>query len=92
MALKIGLARGGRKKRPFYRVVVQDKRAPRDGRFVERVGTYDPLRTEDKSTFQIERAQYWLSVGAQPTARVSKLLALHGISTGTSARVSDRPD
>ncbi len=77
MALKIRLARGGSKKRPFYRVVVAEATAPRDGRFVEKVGTYSPLlprENEDRVTLKEDRIKYWLSQGAQPTERVSKFL------------------
>lgn len=77
MATVIRLARGGAKKRPFYRVVVTDKRAPRDGDFIERIGTFDPLLPKDgkRLTVNEERAKHWLSVGAQPSERVAKLFA-----------------
>ncbi len=77
MATRIRLARGGRRNRPFYRIVVADSRAPRDGKFIERIGSYDPLLTENKATVDVERARHWLDVGAKPSERVSKLLALH---------------
>ena len=79
MATRIRLARGGTKKRPFYRIVVAALTAPRDGRFVERIGSYDPLLKENKSTVDLERARYWLAAGALPSDRVRKLLILHGI-------------
>lgn len=79
MATRIRLARGGTKKRPFYRIVVTALTAPRDGRFVERIGSYDPLLKENKSTVDSERARYWLAAGALPSDRVRKLLILHGI-------------
>ena len=79
MTTRIRLARGGRKKHPFYRIVVADKRSPRDGRFIERVGSYDPLLKENNCTLDVERVNHWLNVGAQPTERVSKLLALQGV-------------
>jgi small subunit ribosomal protein S16 len=79
LATRIRLARGGTKKRPFYRIVVADKPAPRDGRFIERLGSYNPLLEENKSTVDVERAKYWLTVGATPTERVRKLLTLHGV-------------
>ena len=82
MAVKIRLNRMGAKKDPFYRVVVADSRAPRDGRFIERVGTYNPLLSADDAKRVIvkeERIKYWLSVGAQPTERVQKLLAKLGL-------------
>lgn len=78
MALKIRLARGGAKKRPFYRIVVAEATAPRDGRFVERIGSYNPFLEHGNSNrilVDAERAKYWLSVGAQPTDRVVGFLA-----------------
>lgn len=86
MALKIRLARGGSKKRPFYRVVVAEATAPRDGRFIEKLGTYNPLlprESEERVKFNIERVQYWLSVGAVPTDRVARFLG--------EAKVIDMP-
>jgi small subunit ribosomal protein S16 len=79
VATRIRLARGGKKKRPYYRIVVADSRASRDGKFIERIGSYDPLLTENKVTLNVERATHWLNVGAQPSERVSKLLALQGV-------------
>jgi len=82
MAVKIRLARGGTKKRPFYRVVVADERAPRDGRFIEKVGTYNPLLPSDAAdrvTLNLERIQHWLSKGAQPTDRVLRFLDQAGL-------------
>ena len=82
MALKIRLARGGAKKRPFYRVVVAEASAPRDGRFVERVGTYNPMVPKDHEQRLIlngERISFWMSKGAQPTERVHKMLASAGL-------------
>jgi small subunit ribosomal protein S16 len=81
MALKLRLARAGTKKRPYYHVVVADARSPRDGRFIEKIGTYDP-KLEDASkrvTLLTERAQHWLSVGAQPTDRVLRFLDAAGV-------------
>ncbi len=78
MALKIRLARGGAKKRPFYRIVVAEATSPRDGRFVERVGSYNPMLASDNTERVVlnqERIQYWLSVGAQPTDRVQLFLS-----------------
>ena len=83
MAVKIRLARGGTKKRPYYRVVVADERAPRDGRFIEKVGTYNPLLPADSGervTLDLERIQHWLSHGAQPTDRVLRFLDEAGIA------------
>jgi len=77
MALKIRLARGGSKKRPFYRIVVADSRAPRDGRFVERLGYYNPMVAKDnpeRLRFDTERIRHWLSKGALPTDRVARFL------------------
>ena len=69
MALKIRLARGGSKKRPYYQIVIADARSPRDGRFIEKVGNYDPMLADDSQrvTLVTERIQHWLSVGATPT-------------------------
>ena len=72
--VKIRLARGGAKKKPYYRIVVQDIRAKRDGKFIERIGFYDPMVQENRFGIDSERAQYWLSVGAQPPDRVRKLM------------------
>ena len=77
MAMKIRLARGGSKKRPFYRIVAADSRMPRDGRYIEKLGTYNPLLpkdSEDRVKMNVERIQYWLGEGAQPTDRVSRML------------------
>jgi len=82
MALKIRLARGGSKKRPFYRIVATDSRMPRDGRFIEKLGTYNPLLpkdSEDRVKMNIERIQYWLGEGAQPTDRISRMLEAAGV-------------
>ena len=83
MALKIRLARGGAKKRPFYRIVVAEASAPRDGRYVERVGTYNPMVSKDhdqRLTLNGERITYWMGQGAQPTERVQKMLATAGLA------------
>jgi len=83
MSLKIRLARGGAKKRPFYRIVVADARMPRDGRFVERIGAFDPLKAKDDATrlvVDIEKAKAWLAKGAQPTDRVLRLFDGLGIA------------
>jgi small subunit ribosomal protein S16 len=82
MALAIRLARGGAKKRPYYRIVVADSRAPRDGRFIEKVGTYNPLLAKDspeRVKLDSERISHWLSVGAQPSDRVLRFLDAAGI-------------
>ena len=82
MAIKIRLARGGSKKRPFYRIVAADSRMPRDGRFVEKLGTYNPLLpkdSEDRVKMNLERVQYWLGEGAQVTDRISRMLEAAGV-------------
>jgi small subunit ribosomal protein S16 len=84
MAVKIRLARGGSKKRPFYRIVAADERAPRDGRYIERLGTYNPLLPKDSGervVMNVERVQHWLSTGAKPTDRVHRFLDAAGILT-----------
>jgi small subunit ribosomal protein S16 len=82
MAVKIRLARGGAKKRPYYRVVVADARAPRDGDFIEKIGTYNPLlKKEDgeRVTLKADRIEHWLAQGAQPTERVAHFIKAAGI-------------
>ena len=82
MSLKIRLARGGAKKRPFYRVVVADSRSPRDGRYIEKLGTFDPLKAKDAAdrvVLDAEKAKEWLGKGAQPTDRVARLLDAAGL-------------
>ena len=78
MAVKIRLKRMGKKKQPSYRVVVADARSPRDGRFIESIGRYDPRPSPSTVEIDNERAQYWLGTGAQPTERVRKLLEISG--------------
>ena len=83
MAMKIRLARGGSKKRPFYRIVAADSRMPRDGRFIEKLGTYNPLLpkdSEERVKMNMERVQYWLDQGAQPTDRISRFLEAAGVA------------
>lgn len=83
MTVKIRLARGGAKKRPFYRIVVANATAPRDGDFLEKVGTYNPLLASevgDRVLLKSDRIQYWLQVGAQPTERVAKFIEAAGIA------------
>lgn len=78
MALKIRLSRGGSKKRPFYRVVVADARAPRDGRYIEKLGTYNPRlpkESEERVNIDGEKAAEWIRKGAQPTERVARFLS-----------------
>ena len=72
--VRIRLARGGVKKKPYYHVVVADQRSKRDGRYLERIGFYNPMVTENRFEIDAERVKYWLSKGAQPTDRVSKLM------------------
>ena len=82
MAVSIRLARGGAKKRPYYRIVVADSRNSRDGRFIEKIGTYNPLLAKDDAkriVLDSERATHWLSVGAQPTDRVARFLDAAGL-------------
>jgi small subunit ribosomal protein S16 len=84
MALKIRLARGGSKKRPYYRIVVADIRSPRDGRFIEKVGSYNPLLPKDHADrvkLELERIQHWISHGAKPTDRVLRFLDAAGVAT-----------
>jgi small subunit ribosomal protein S16 len=78
MSLKIRLSRGGAKKRPYYRIVIADSRSPRDGRFIERIGSYNPMVPKDhpeRLTLDTERAKHWLTMGATPSDRVSRFLA-----------------
>ena len=82
MAMKIRLARGGNKKRPFYRIVAADSRMPRDGRYIEKLGTYNPLLpkdSEERVKMNVERVQYWFGQGAQATDRVSRMLEAAGV-------------
>lgn len=82
MAMKIRLARGGSKKRPHYSIVAADSRMPRDGRFIEKLGTYNPLLakdSEDRVKMNVERVQYWISQGAQPTDRIARMLEAAGV-------------
>ena len=74
MAVAIRLRREGAKNRPYYRVVVADSRSPRDGKFIEIIGTYDPKQTGQNSSFSVERAEYWISKGAQPSDTVRSLI------------------
>ena len=82
MAVKIRLARFGAKKKPFYRIVVTDARAPRDGRFIEKIGTYDPKQDPPNISVDKERVAEWLQKGAQTTPTVAQLLRRVGIDTG----------
>ncbi len=87
MAMKIRLARSGSKKRPFYRIVAADSRMPRDGRFIERLGTYNPLLpkdSEERVKMNVERIQYWIGQGAQPTDRIARMLEAAGAMPATT--------
>lgn len=82
MPVRIRLARGGAKKRPFYSIVITDSRSPRDGRFIEKVGTYNPMLESshaDRVTLKEERIRHWLEVGAQPSERVARFLGEAGM-------------
>ncbi|MBU2936625.1 MULTISPECIES: 30S ribosomal protein S16 [Pacificibacter] len=86
MSMKIRLARGGSKKRPFYRIVAADSRMPRDGRFIEKLGTYNPLLakdSEERVIMDLDRVKYWLGEGAQPTDRVVRMLEAAGVVAKT---------
>jgi len=82
MAVSIRLSRGGSKKRPYYRIVVADSRSPRDGNFIEKIGTYNPMLAKDDAnrvTLNADRVKHWLGVGAQPTDRVARFLDAAGL-------------
>jgi small subunit ribosomal protein S16 len=87
MSVKIRLSRGGTKKRPYYYVVVAEATSPRDGRYIEQIGTHNPLLAKDNADrvkLDVERVKYWLSVGAQPTDRVLRFLDAAGLSKRTA--------
>jgi small subunit ribosomal protein S16 len=87
MSLKIRLARGGTKKRPHYRIVIAEATSPRDGRFIEKIGTFNPILPDthaDRIVLDAERAKHWLSVGAQPTDRVARFLDKAGLYKRTA--------
>ena len=87
MSMKIRLARGGSKKRPHYAIVASDSRMPRDGRFIEKLGTYNPLLakdSEDRVKMDLDRVKYWLSQGAQPTDRIARMLEAAGLIEKTA--------
>jgi small subunit ribosomal protein S16 len=90
MALKIRMARGGTKKRPFYSIVIADSRSPRDGRFIEKVGTYNPMLDKghaERVVLKSERIQHWLKVGALPSERVQRFLGDAGLAPKPEIRV-----
>lgn len=92
MAVRIRLSRGGSKKRPFYKVVAADQRAPRDGRFIEKLGTFNPLLPKDHADRLVineERVKFWLGNGAQPTERLQKILSGLGLCAAPAFR--DQP-
>ena len=86
MSVKIRLARFGAKKKPFYRIVVADSAFPRDGRFIERLGTYDPRKDPPEITLKGEKIQQWLQKGAQPTLTVKQLLKKEGLFSKTEVK------
>ena len=89
MSVRIRLSRGGSKKRPFYKVVAADQRAPRDGRFIERLGSYNPMLPKDHAerfVINEERVKYWLSNGAEPTERLQKMLSSLGLVAAPATR------
>lgn len=90
MAVSIRLRREGAKNRPYYKVVVADSRSPRDGKFIEVIGAYDPKLAGDNSSLNLERAEYWINKGAQPSDTVRSLIKNHK-SKGTAAVSSSEP-
>src|SRR3954471_8708940 len=93
MALSMRLSRGGSKKRPYYRIVIADARSPRDGKFIEKIGTYNPLLAKDddkRIVLDGDRAKHWLSVGAQPTDRVARFLAVMGVRGGPGGNTPNK--
>jgi small subunit ribosomal protein S16 len=91
MAVSIRLRREGAKNRPYYKVVVADSRSPRDGKFIEVIGTYDPKKPGHNSSLNIERAEYWISKGAQPSDTVRSLIKKNK-KTATAAEPSSQPE
>jgi len=85
MPVRIRLARHGRKKRPFYKIVVASSESPRDGRFIESIGSYNPLPLEAEVKINVERLQYWLQQGVEATDTVRNLIRKSGVQTGTQA-------
>ena len=95
MSVSLRLSRGGSKKRPYYRIVAADIRSPRDGRYLERLGTYNPMKQKndpERISLNIERIKYWLSVGAKPTDRVTKFLANEGLAKKPSIPKQTKQD
>lgn len=91
MATTIRMSRHGSKKRPYYRIIVTDSRAPRDGRRLDEVGSYDPLREPVHLRFDEERLAHWLSRGARPSLTVSQLIARAGVASAASTEVPATP-
>ncbi len=92
MAMKIRMTRAGAKNRPFYRIVAADSRSPRDGRFIEKLGTYNPLLEKghpERVTLNVERIKYWISVGAKPSDRVARFL--HEAQVGPKPVINETP-
>src|SRR5437870_6912909 len=93
MAVSIRLRREGTKNRPYYKVVVADKRSPRDGKFIETIGTYDPKKPDHNSTLNIDRVEYWITKGAQPSDTVRSLIKKNKkIAAGTVASSEAKPE
>ena len=92
MAVSIRLRREGAKNRPYYRVVVADSRSPRDGKFIEIIGTYDPKQTGQNSSFSVERAEYWISKGAQPSDTVRSLIKKQKKTTTAEPELASEPE
>lgn len=93
MSVKLRLSRGGAKKRPYYYIVVATADSPRDGRYIEQIGTFDPMLKKDspdRLKLDTERAKHWLSVGAQPTDRVARFLDAHGLMKRTPGNNPDK--
>lgn len=89
MAVKIRLTRKGTKKKPFYRIVAADVEAPRDGRFLENLGTYDPMQDPAAITLKEDRVKYWLGEGAEPTTTVKSILKKEGVTGANPAVAAD---
>ena len=93
MSVKMRLARGGAKKKPYYYIVIANHTAPRDGRYIEQIGTFDPMLKKDDTNrvkLNVERAKYWLGVGAQPTDRVARFLDAHGLMKRVASNNPDK--
>ncbi len=93
MSVKLRLSRGGAKKRPYYYIVVTNSASPRDGRYIEQIGTFDPMLKKDspdRVKLNLDRAKHWLSVGAQPTDRVARFLDAAGLMKRTAPNNPDK--